>query len=98
MCYFCEAVGHRKAACPMVKRRKVQPSVSASGTNGSSLSTTVSSDGAVKSVTTASSPSKTTKGGSKCVSHKVSHTASFAHAAKVTEAEARFYGECVSTF
>ena len=40
LCYFCGEVGHQKVACPMVKRRKVQPSSSASGASGSSLSTT----------------------------------------------------------
>ena len=96
LCYFCGEVGHRKAACPMVKRRKVQPSVSASSTSGSSSSSTVSSDGAARSVATASNPSKTTKRGSGGVSRKLSHTASFASVAKVAETETRSYGERVS--
>ena len=61
-------VGHQRVACPTVKRRKVQPSASASNSSGSSLSTTVSSDGAAGSVTLLSTSSKTTKGG---ISHSV---------------------------
>ena len=92
------------AACPMVKKRKVQPSSSASGASGSSSSTTASGEVTARSATAASSTFMTINGGSRDVSRKVIHTASFASVASasayasVAKENTRSYGQCVSDF